>query len=364
MYISPTVILSKICISMIIFIIQYFLLKYLNKYVLINTKIMVLLSLLFVLILGLPLEFPFTISLPSKVVMPLVYNLLEYNLFSGFKILHFLLILWSTGIVFNLGRFIYNYRKILNFIKLCSNELICTEIDGRKIHVLKIDKESSPFVIGLFKPIVILPSLQLTEKDFKFILKHECIHISNRDLFIKYFYELFVIIYWWNPAVYLFRNHVNQILEIRTDEILTSSYNIEQRFDYIETLIKVSEAPHFTKRRFSVSFTVESKELLLQRSRNILSKKTVSQNKLKKRVLFVSILSLFYLAVSAITFEPYFIQPNHESMSFEITPQNSYLIKKHDEYLLYVNGKYITTIINLDNDDNLKKLKIISEKGT
>ena len=78
MGISPTILISRIFASIIIFILQSLLLRYLSKRDLINTKLLINISFLFAFILCLPFEFPFTITVPSKRIMPLIYkSLLE-----------------------------------------------------------------------------------------------------------------------------------------------------------------------------------------------------------------------------------------------------------------------------------------------
>ena len=197
-------------------------------------------------------------------------------------------------------------------------------------------------VIGLFKPIIVLPDLQFSHKELEFILKHECLHISNRDLLIKYLYEFFVCIYWWNPVVYSFRNYTNQLIEIRTDELATNSYSNQEKIDYINSLIKVTTINNYGKTNpFSVYFTTSNKNLLFYRSS-------------------ISFCIIMFFILSSFVFEPYFINDSDSQNTFEISSENAYLIKSNDEYHLYVNDQYIAPITDLESDPNLKSLKIIS----
>lgn len=362
MGISPTILISRIFVSIIIFILQSLLLRYLTKQDLINTKLLIGISFLFAFILCLPFEFPFTITIPSKRIMPLIYKLLVFNLYSRFQILDLIMVVWIAGSIISLVRLVVKYYQLIKFVKLCSKDLKRLENNFSTKHahyILKLNIPDAPMVVGLFKPIIILPDLQFSDKELDFIINHERIHISNKDLLIKYFYEFFVCVYWWNPLVYSFRNYTNQLIEIRTDDLLTCSYTNQEKIDYINSLVKVATMTKSPKiNPFSVSFSTTKKNLLLNRSKNILLKP--KNEKKNSKISLISII-LVYFILSSFVIEPYFIKNSDKNSTFEISNDNAYLIKDDELYHLYVNDQYIVTITNLDSDPNLKHLKIFSK---
>jgi Antirepressor regulating drug resistance, predicted signal transduction N-terminal membrane component len=366
MEISPTILMSKILISIFIFILQSILLHYLNKRDIINTKLLINISILFMLILCLPFEFPFTISVPSKIIMPYFFRLLTLKLYLNFQIVHLILAIWITGTIIHLIHLVIKYYKLSRFVKFCTRNIIELEINDSLKHnysILKLNIPDAPMVIGLFKPIIVLPDLQFSHKELEFILKHECLHISNRDLLIKYLYEFFVCIYWWNPVVYSFRNYTNQLIEIRTDELATNSYSNQEKIDYINSLIKVTTINNYGKTNpFSVYFTTSNKNLLFYRSQNILLQTKTPKRTSRKNIASISFCIIMFFILSSFVFEPYFINDSDSQNTFEISSENAYLIKSNDEYHLYVNDQYIAPITDLESDPNLKSLKIISRK--
>lgn len=365
MEISPTILMSRIFASIIIFILQSLLLHYLTKRELINTKLLISISFLFAFILCLPFEFPFTITVPSKIIMPLIYKLLTFNLYAGFQVLDLIMVIWITGSIISLVRLMSKYYHLIKFIKLCSKTLKRWEYNFSNKHnyyILRLNIPDAPMVIGLFKPIIILPDLRFSDKELDFIIRHECIHISNKDILIKYFYEFFICVYWWNPLVYSFRNYTNQLIEIRTDDLLTYSYTNQEKIDYINSLLKVSTMTKSLKiHPFSVSFSSTNKNLLLNRSKNILLKPKNAKRNSKISLFSIILFILTYFMLSSFVIEPYFIKNSDKKSSFEISNDNAYLIKNDKQYHLYVNGQYIATITDLDSDPNLKNLKILSE---
>lgn len=365
MGISPTILISRIFASIIIFILQSLLLRYLSKRDLINTKLLINISFLFAFILCLPFEFPFTITVPSKRIMPLIYTLLVFNLYAGFQVLDLIMVIWIAGSIISLVRLMIKYYHLIKFIKLCSKDLKRWENNFSSKHnyyILRLNIPDAPMVIGLFKPIIILPDLQFSDKELDFIIRHECIHISNKDLLIKYFYEFFICVYWWNPLVYSFRNYTNQLIEIRTDDLLTCSYTNQEKIDYINSLVKVTTMTKSQKiHPFSASFSTTNKNLLFNRSKNILLKPKSAKYNSKISLFSIILFILTYFMLSSFVIEPYFIKDSDKNSSFEISNDNAYLIKDDEQYLLYVNDQYIATITDLDSDPNLKNLKILSK---
>ena len=62
---------------------------------------------------------------------------------------------------------------------------------------------SSPLLIGFFRPCIVLPSLDISEKDFLYIILHELTHHKRRDMFYKWLVQITVCLHWFNPLVYL-----------------------------------------------------------------------------------------------------------------------------------------------------------------
>ena len=59
----------------------------------------------------------------------------------------------------------------------------------------------------------------------KIILQHEFCHVKGNDLLIKLFYNLLLVIFWWNPLTYRFRKELDNLLELRCDLRITKDMN-------------------------------------------------------------------------------------------------------------------------------------------
>ncbi len=123
-------------------------------------------------------------------------------------------------------------ERVLEKVKLESvrdlpvTACICRDID-------------TPMAIGQFRRLICLPDEVYTEEELYYILKHEYIHLCNRDLTVKFLTKLFCCTFWWNPAVYLLKKDVDQILEIRCDAAATCGFPKDRMTAYMATLIRV-----------------------------------------------------------------------------------------------------------------------------
>ena len=63
--------------------------------------------------------------------------------------------------------------------------------------------------------------------------------MRNRDGVVKLLTMLFCCVFWWNPAVYILKKDVSQILEIKCDVYATQSFTKKERLEYLLTILRV-----------------------------------------------------------------------------------------------------------------------------
>ena len=121
----------------------------------------------------------------------------------------------------------------------------------KKIPILKVDSIEDPFIVGIKNPYIIIPNID--EETKKIVLLHEVGHYIKRDLFLKCFFEILCLLYWWNPLVYIVRYYFSNILEIRNDLIVCNELSEIEKIHYVEILLKMSRTKAL-KRRGTLSF--------------------------------------------------------------------------------------------------------------
>ncbi|MBO5228903.1 MAG: M56 family metallopeptidase, partial [Lachnospiraceae bacterium] len=115
---------------------------------------------------------------------------------------------------------------------------IATAVKG-KGNVWFSENISSPFVIGIIRPRIILP-YDLTDEEMVYILKHERTHIRHHDPLIRLLGILCIILHWWNPFVWVAVHKMNQDMEMFCDEAALSGATPADKKAYAGTLLSFS----------------------------------------------------------------------------------------------------------------------------
>ncbi len=101
------------------------------------------------------------------------------------------------------------------------------------------DRAGTPFVLGLLRPKIYLPS-DLPEEDRELILRHERAHIRSRHHQWKPLAFLALAVHWFNPLVWLAFYLFVCDLEVACDEAATAELDREGRADYAAALLRLS----------------------------------------------------------------------------------------------------------------------------
>lgn len=130
------------------------------------------------------------------------------------------------------------------------------------------DEISSPFILGLCRPRIYLPS-GLSPAAKPYVLAHEQAHLRHGDAWWKLFGFLLLGVYWFHPLVWAAYALFCRDLEMACDERAVKGMDDRQRKDYACTLL-LCAAP---KGSFSVCPVAFSQNSIKARIRNLLQKK-------------------------------------------------------------------------------------------
>ncbi len=128
------------------------------------------------------------------------------------------------------------------FFKVKKHLSDATIVGANATDVYESDKLSSPILMGLFSPRIILPlNLKVTEDEASMILAHERHHLKRKDNILKPLAMIALCIHWFNPFVWLFYIYFIRDMEISCDEAVLRQ-NVNHRKDhYANTLLSVAE---------------------------------------------------------------------------------------------------------------------------
>lgn len=95
----------------------------------------------------------------------------------------------------------------------------------------------SPFILGLWNPVIYLPS-NMEEEERDYILAHESFHKKRLDYITKPVFFLIATIHWFNPLVWLAYVLFVRDMEISCDEAVLSHTRRDIKKQYANSLLK------------------------------------------------------------------------------------------------------------------------------
>ena len=106
-------------------------------------------------------------------------------------------------------------------------------------NVYQADHISTPFVMGLFKPRIYLPS-GLGEGERGYILRHERTHIRRLDHLWKLLAFLALALHWFNPLVWLAFTLAGRDMEASCDEAVLRRTAGDIRAEYAQSILRLA----------------------------------------------------------------------------------------------------------------------------
>ena len=101
------------------------------------------------------------------------------------------------------------------------------------------DRIDSPFIFGLFRPRIYLPS-DLPETTRAHVIAHEKAHLSRRDHWWKPLGFVLLTVNWFNPALWLAYVLLCRDIELACDERVIQNFAAEEKKAYSAALLRCS----------------------------------------------------------------------------------------------------------------------------
>ncbi|MBR5524188.1 MAG: M56 family metallopeptidase [Clostridia bacterium] len=138
--------------------------------------------------------------------------------------------LWILGA---LGMFAYEiisfwlmYRQVRIALPIQKGVRICDAVD-------------SPFILGIFRPVIYLPST-LDEAQRAYVIAHEQTHLKRRDHWWKPIGFFLLAVYWFNPLLWVAYILLCRDIELACDEQVVRHMEAEDKQEYASTLLHCS----------------------------------------------------------------------------------------------------------------------------
>ena len=275
-------------------------------------------------------------------------------------------ILCICGIISSLifSRIIIQNRKIKKLYEVGCEKFAGSELQEvflemrkelkikRKVKFVCSEYCRSPVTSGVFFPIVWFPDdreKEVDKKAFRYMVKHELLHIKRNDIFVKYLGLLVMAIHWFNPFSYFLYHELSSIGEMYCDHGVLEGQGEAEHKEYGELLLQaaVRKTPN---NRYSLFVGMADKGYQKAMKRRIMEMKTNSKNK----IFFSAVVMMFICILgilTAFTYEPpYRINVIHGDSSAEYNLEEEDTIEPifYNQYFVDENG-IIYEITDLDS---------------
>ena len=139
-------------------------------------------------------------------------------------------IVWAAGVA---AMLLYTLVSCLRVRKSVS------EAAYQKDNIWLCDRISTPFILGVFRPKIYLPS-DINEQDAEYVIAHEKAHLRRLDHVWKPLGFALLSVYWFNPLMWLSYVLFCRDIELACDERVIKSLGQESKKPYSNALINCS----------------------------------------------------------------------------------------------------------------------------
>lgn len=111
----------------------------------------------------------------------------------------------------------------------CQQELGMQE----QVRLMRCCLLDTPMLMGLWRPCILLPEVELEEQQLRYVLLHELSHRRRRDLWLKFLLLVAKAVHWFNPMVWWMARRASADIEVACDaDVLRLHDTKEERREY------------------------------------------------------------------------------------------------------------------------------------
>lgn len=175
------------------------------------------------------------------------------------------------------------------------------------------DYISTPFLLGLFRPRIYLPS-RLDSRTAGYVLSHERAHLARRDHWWKPMGFVLLSLHWFNPMIWLGYILLCRDIEMACDEAVIRTMGAMDKKGYSTALLNCS----LPRKIISICPLAFGEVSVKERIRSVLN--------YKKPTLWLTVIGLTALVLGAVFFLTDPVEPKKEDDGVKFYPTASYQV--------------------------------------
>ncbi len=178
----------------------------------------------------------------------------------------------------------------------------------------------APITIGIFSPIIVFPTADASTLDpisDTHILKHELLHVKNRDFLVKTLSIIVLALHWYNPICYFLYREICIVCEMNCDHEVVKDFDETLRQRYSNLILDLATKNYTEKEKLAVGLVNGDMAAF---ERRILEMKVKRNSKLAWSAVVVLTICL----VGSMTAFAYEAPPTYDITDFD--PDGEYLL--------------------------------------
>ncbi len=120
---------------------------------------------------------------------------------------------------------------------------------------------ATPMLVGVLRPLIVLPEREYSETMLRGILAHELTHYRRGDVAVKWLAVLAGLVHWFNPVLRLLRVELDRACELSCDERLLRGMDAGEKRLYGDMLLTLAARRPLSRTVVATSFAVEKRNL-------------------------------------------------------------------------------------------------------
>lgn len=191
--------------------------------------------------------------------------------------------IWAAGMAVMLGYLLISYFRMRYLVREAVQE------EG---NIWVCDGVTSPFILGVFRPRIYLPS-GLSGSSRAYVIAHEKSHLCCKDHLWKPFAFCLLAMYWFDPLVWAAYWLACRDIEFACDERVIRALKLPERKAYASALLTCSDG----RKRVLVCPVAFGETAVVQRIRSVLNYKRPSFWAILVAVILILALAIGFLTV-------------------------------------------------------------------
>ncbi len=154
------------------------------------------------------------------------------------------MLVWGAGAAVCLGRCVMGYARFVRAVRKTASDAswraweVLRHLDPKgRTGLVVCPFAATPMLVGILRPLIVLPAGIEEERRLWDILAHELVHARRRDLLYKWFAAAVTSLHWFNPVMVLVRREIGRACELSCDAVVMRGMDEQGRRHYGDTLL-------------------------------------------------------------------------------------------------------------------------------